>query len=155
MGYTRYTQEQLEEAASNSESLAGCLRYLGMKVVGGNQTHMRTRLDRHGIDTSHFTGKGHSKGKQSNNRRTAEDILTILPEGSYRAKSEQLRRAMIECGVLEECQCGITNSWNGNPIQLEVDHIDGDWYNNVLENLRFLCPNCHSQEPTNKSWRKS
>ena len=44
--------------------------------------------------------------------------------------------------------CGICGTYNGKPITLELDHIDGDHYNNKLENLRILCPNCHSQTPT-------
>ena len=47
-------------------------------------------------------------------------------------------------------ECGITE-WNGKPIVLEVDHIDGHHYNNNISNLRLLCPNCHSQTPTYKS----
>ena len=47
-------------------------------------------------------------------------------------------------------ECGITE-WNGKPIVLEVDHIDGHHDNNNISNLRLLCPNCHSQTPTYKS----
>ena len=49
--------------------------------------------------------------------------------------------------------CGITD-WNNNPISLEVDHIDGNPYNDVSDNLRFICPNCHSQTPTYKAKNK-
>ncbi|GAB7048084.1 HNH endonuclease signature motif containing protein [Catenuloplanes indicus] len=38
--------------------------------------------------------------------------------------------------------------WQGRPLKLHVDHIDGDFLNNTAENLRFLCPNCHSQTAT-------
>ena len=57
----------------------------------------------------------------------------------------------------ESCNsCGI-EEWNGSPINLEVNHIDGQAYNNVLENLELLCPNCHSQTETfrNLGGRKS
>ncbi len=47
-------------------------------------------------------------------------------------------------------ECGITE-WLGNPISMEVDHIDGNKNNNDLSNLKILCPNCHSQTPT---WRR-
>ena len=52
------------------------------------------------------------------------------------------------------CQeCGISD-WNGKPLTLEVDHIDGNHQNNSVTNLRLLCPNCHSQTPTFKAKNK-
>lgn len=52
---------------------------------------------------------------------------------------------MLEFGREYKCaQCGIS-SWQSKPITLEVDHIDGIRNHNYPENLRFLCPNCHSQ----------
>jgi 5-methylcytosine-specific restriction endonuclease McrA len=59
-----------------------------------------------------------------------------------------LRRALIEIGVPYECAiCGNAGCWLDAPLTLEVDHIDGDLYNNSPSNLRFLCPNCHRQTP--------
>ena len=49
--------------------------------------------------------------------------------------------------------CGI-DSWMGQPINLEVDHIDGDPYNNTPDNLRLICPNCHSQTHSFKGRNK-
>lgn len=55
---------------------------------------------------------------------------------------------MLESGILYTCAfCGNDGSWQGVPLTLEVDHLDGDFLNNRLENLRFLCPNCHRQTP--------
>ena len=48
-------------------------------------------------------------------------------------------------------ECGIGNEYNGKPLSLELDHIDGNNSNNLIENLRILCPNCHSQTPTHRS----
>lgn len=151
----KYTKEMLEDAAKCSTSVAGVMRTLGTSAAGGHHTHISRRLKQLGIDTSHFTGQGHTKGGEAFNRKTAEQILVVLPEGSNRPKVVQLRRALLESGVEPKCPCGISDEWNGKPIQLHVDHVDGDWLNNLIDNLRFLCPNCHSQEPTNKSWRKS
>lgn len=47
-----------------------------------------------------------------------------------------------------KCSCCGICDWNGNPINLEIDHKDGDPYNDSPDNLRFICPNCHSQTET-------
>ena len=53
-----------------------------------------------------------------------------------------------------KCSCCGISDWNSNPISLEVDHIDGNPYNDSPDNLRFICPNCHSQTSTYKAKNK-
>jgi len=142
----RYTLEMLEEAAEHSTSVAGVCRYLNINNPGGSsQTNIRNRLRDFGIDTSHFLGKAARKGTQASNRKTAAEILVRLPSGAYRPEAKKLRRALIEQGREYVCEgCGNKAWWKEGPLTLEVDHIDGDWHNNEEDNLRFLCPNCHS-----------
>jgi Zn finger protein HypA/HybF involved in hydrogenase expression len=45
-------------------------------------------------------------------------------------------------------KCGLGTQWNGMPLKLQLDHVDGDRSNNKRNNNRLLCPNCHSQTPT-------
>ena len=58
-----------------------------------------------------------------------------------------MRKYLVENREYKCSSCGITE-YNNKPITLQVDHIDGDRTNNEFENLRFLCPNCHSQTKT-------
>ena len=58
-----------------------------------------------------------------------------------------MRKYLVENKTYECSSCGITE-YNNKPITLQVDHIDGDRKNNEMNNLRFLCPNCHSQTKT-------
>lgn len=74
----------------------------------------------------------------------------ILIENSQYSNRAWLKRRLIKSGKLkEECSdCGQKPLWNGKPLMLELDHINGIYNDNRIENLRLLCPNCHSQTPT-------
>lgn len=143
--YSRYSDEQLQAASAMCHSMAGVLRTLGVKPSGGSNSHYKRRIEAAGIDISHFTGQGHNKGKVSNQRRNASSVLVLRTEGA-RAKSSQLVRALLEAGIEHACtKCRQGPEWYGNPLTLDVDHINENWLDDRLENLRFLCPNCHSQ----------
>jgi predicted RNA-binding Zn-ribbon protein involved in translation (DUF1610 family) len=123
------------------------LRHVGLELVGGHHTHISRRIKAYGIDTSHFVPVVRTENMRHNQRRrTAEEILTEdTSTHAGRVPSARLKRAMRELGIEERCaMCGIEAVWLGEPLPLEVDHIDGDWRNNRVENVRFLCPNCHS-----------
>ena len=141
----KYTKENLTDAVLNSTSYSGVLRFLGLRQAGGTQSHLKRRIIDFGIDTSHFTGQSWLKGSVSKNRKSSDEIL-VLRECGNRQKASKLRRALIEKGVDYCCsKCGQKPEWLGNPLTLDVDHINEDWLDDRIENLRFLCPNCHSQ----------
>ncbi|MCO5971480.1 HNH endonuclease signature motif containing protein [Actinoallomurus soli] len=145
----KYTPELLAEAVAASDSIAGVLRYLGIPFSGGSHSHISRRLKQSNIDTSHFLGRASNRGKPSGKRLTPDQVFVIRSSEARRQRPEILRRTLIESGVAYRCgECDLPATWNGKPLILHVDHINGDYSDNRKENLRFLCPNCHTQTPT-------
>jgi transposase len=145
----RYTPDALAQAASVALSVTDVMRLLGVRVAGGSHAHISRQLKRFGIDTSHFTGSAHSRGRRGARRVTSAQLLVRLPEGSRRTPGTRLKWALGTIGVPEECEeCGVGPIWQGRPLILHVDHISGDILDNRPPNLRLLCPNCHSQTAT-------
>jgi sulfur carrier protein ThiS len=143
-----YRSEDLARAVASSTSVAGVLRQLGIRPAGGSHHYISSRIRDEGLDTTHFTGPGHNRGK-AGPRRSAAEILVVLPPGSRRAGHPLLKRAMLESGVPHQCAlCGLGPEWHGRPLTLAIDHVNGEWLDNRLDNLRFLCPNCHAQTAT-------
>jgi hypothetical protein len=145
----KYTKEILEDTVGKSKSYADVMRYLGMKMSGGNHAHIKRQIKKFGIDTSHFevnleSFRSAARERAFKTRKTCDEVFNLSPE--YRLKGKMMTRALIESGEEYTCvKCGIGKEYNGLPITLEVDHIDENWRNNKKENLQFLCPNCHSQ----------
>ena len=144
-----YSDEDLARAVAESSSYSEVLRKLGIPLAGGSHAHLARRIRAAGLDTGHFLGKAHQRGKPAIRRLPAEHVLRVRPPGSNRIDAKRLRRALKEMGVPEVCaECAQGPEWCGQPLRLIVDHRNGDWLDNRLENLRFLCPNCHAQTAT-------
>ncbi|WP_328900367.1 HNH endonuclease [Streptomyces sp. NBC_00441] len=143
----RWTKDVLEPVVAASNSVQEVLRRLGLDLVGGHHTNISRRIKSYGLDTSHFAAPSRKGGIR---RRRPEELLVDGTRTlAHRVPGERLKRAMIAMGVSERCaQCGTGPVWRHQPLPLEVDHIDGNWRNNQPQNLRLLCPNCHSTTDT-------
>ena len=66
-----------------------------------------------------------------------------------RTAQKKIRKKVLESGAIPYLcgMCGISE-WRGKPLTLRLDHKNGDGRDQRLDNFRFICPNCDSQEPT-------
>lgn len=141
----RYTDEDFTTAWNNSVSIAECARKLGLRESGGNYLTLKSTAKRLGLNGDHMSGQGHNRGKALPPRRTLEEILV---HGRVE-NTAMVKRRMLSEGYFERrCYgCGL-EEWLGEPIPLELEHINGDRWDNRRKNLTLLCPNCHARTPT-------
>lgn len=142
----RYHRAQLEAAVAGSRSIRQTLEKLGLRPEGGYSI-IRRDLRAFQIDTSHFRGRGWRLGETrpvSPPRPLSQLLVQDSPTSTC-----QIRKRLLREGLLElRCQICATTEWLGRPLTLELDHVNGINNDHRLENLRLLCPNCHSQTDT-------
>lgn len=149
-----WTDEQLTEAVKHSYSHRSVLIELGLVPAGGNYQQLKARITKLKLDTSHFTGPRWNAGKRYHTKIRPK-MTELLVKGSA-VQSYKLKKRLYESGLKEpKCElCGWAETSSDGRIPVELDHINGDRYDNRIENLRILCPNCHSLQPTHRGKNK-
>jgi hypothetical protein len=144
MSYRTFTDEELKIAVATSYTTSDVLRKLGLKThCSGNFNTINKYIIKLNLSINHFhvTNLGQPSKKKPLNEWLKTNIhITNLGN---------LKRRLIKEGFLKEVcsECGILY-WQEKKLSLQLDHKDGDRTNCTLENLRLLCPNCHSLTPT-------
>lgn len=143
----KLSDEQFVELLKKSSTISEVLFKLGYTVKGNSWGYSQVKRRMDDLNLDHFIFKGKSaiiKTTKLNNLKK-EDIL----KENCKHQRTVLRRYIIKNNLIPyKCAiCGCTE-WQGKTLSLELDHINGINNDNRLENLRFLCPNCHSQTST-------
>lgn len=150
MAKRKWTDEQLIEAVRTSKSYSQVIQKLGLKLCGGTHANIKLNIKKLGLDTEHITGQGWCTGEL--HEKLIKNFVKIptekiLVKDSEYTSTHRLKHRLFKEGLLEQrcINCGLGTEWNGKFISLQLDHKDGDRCNNQIDNLRILCPNCHSQ----------
>lgn len=141
------TDEQFVELIKNSSNIAEVLFKLGYTVKGNSwgYSQIKQRMVDLNLNKKDFKGKSALVMGTKQKEISADKLLRV----NCKHARNVLRRCIVKNNLLlYKCAiCGLSE-WNGKTLSLELDHINGINNDNRLENLRFLCPNCHSQTCT-------
>ena len=141
---SKYTDKEIKFLLESSSSFWDFCKKLGYTNKNGNTySYIKRELKLRNIDTDNYRRVQRNIGRTK--KKTDEEIFS--PNSSYDRKD--LKKKLIKENLLEyKCsECSI-NSWMNKPLSLQLDHINGINNDNRLFNLRFLCPNCHTQTDT-------
>lgn len=140
---------EVARAIANARSAASAIRSIGLIPAGGNYATLYALIREYNLDTSHWTGEGHLRGRTHNWSRETPLAQILVNRSTYRGGTSKLKARLCREGLLTPtcARCGLVE-WLGQRIALHLDHRNGDRFDNRIENLRLLCPNCHSLTDT-------
>lgn len=136
--YSAYTVEELKEVIGCCYSIKGITNTL--KVHASYSKYIKQFILQNNVSIAHFEKREGS----------TEGMMTRMVKDSTGINTGRLKEFILKNELLKnECAvCSLGPTWNDKPLSLQLDHINGNHYDNRLENLRMICPNCHTQTDT-------
>lgn len=146
-----WTLEQLREAVLSSTSYRQVLKCLDLQQAGGNYQQLKKYIAENNLSTRHFKGRAWNKGMIGIGKPLYSMDEILVRNSLY--QSHKLKIRLFQDSLKKpQCElCGWAKRADDGRLPLELDHINGDRNDNRLENIRILCPNCHSLQPTHRA----
>lgn len=143
------SKTELVQLTSSSSSISEILKYFNLENKGSNYKTLKKRLTEDGISYSHIKlGLANNRGRKFLYKRKIP-LDSILVENSSYCRGSLKSRLIKEKIIEYKCNtCGNPGDWFGKKLSLQLEHKNGIGNDNRLQNLEFLCPNCHSQTIT-------
>jgi len=146
------SKNELLDVIEKSSSYSQVLRFFGLRVAGSNLRTLKNVMLKYNIPSTELDQRRSAFMKESTRLNMNLMYSTRTFDDVKKCNFSTIRNFILKNKLLEyKCQipeCGNEGFRFGKPLTLELDHIDGDRFNNELHNLRFLCPSCHSQTET-------
>jgi Zn finger protein HypA/HybF involved in hydrogenase expression len=141
-------ENEFIKLVQTSKRMKDVLGFFNLKNKGGNNKTVKERIQFLNLDTSHFMNS--TKSSWESRKMTLDRFITeYLIIESTRSRKD-IKKYLLNFNLLKwECHhCKNNGFWNNKKLSLQLEHINGISNDNRLENLCFLCPNCHSQTDT-------
>lgn len=151
--FDKLTDEEFQLILDSSQSYRDVVIKVGLSDRSGNFQTLKRNIRQRGLSTEKLDSNRRlsikKNAERTNRIKKRSELSDILVENSKYTNNHTLKLRLVKEGILEyKCKiCGI-NEWMGKPISLQLDHQNGVHNDCRLENLRLLCPNCHSQTDT-------
>jgi 5-methylcytosine-specific restriction endonuclease McrA len=140
--------EEMTSVVESCKNFSELLRKLELPTGGATRASLKLRLKKDSISTGHFITD--NTGRHFDYSMTVEECMKVIFVKNSTASPNRVKRYIRKYGLIkyDVCRCGQPNVWNGIPLTMQLDHKDGNNKNNLMSNLQFLCPNCHTQTLT-------